>query len=456
MIDLKSISTAKEDLDRYEVENLFHSWSYQPASSPMRVVSAKGVRFKNESGKELLDFSSCFVSHNVGHQDPRVIEALVEQAETLCSFAPTFSTKPRAHLAKLVEAITPGDLSRTFFSPGGTEANEAAIKICHQYTGRRKVISRYRAYHGGTAASMTLSAGDPRNWAQTLGGTEWASVPLPYCYRCSFGLKYPACDLRCVTYIDEVIELEGGGDKVAGIFFEPVTGANGLIVPPEEYFPRLREICDRWGVLMIDDEVMSGFGRTGKWFAIDHWNVVPDIMTMAKGITCGYVPLGATVVRKHIGDRFKEQFFSHGATYAGHALACATGVRVVQIYQEDNLIENAAKMGEYLLQKAIELKDRHPSIGDVRGIGLFVGLELVKNRKTREPLIPVAAKIRSGSNPKTEVAKRLVELGMIAMAANPSNVLVMAPPLIVTKDEIDEGVGIMDKALEIADSYVEK
>ncbi len=456
MIDLKSISTAKEDLDRYEVENLFHSWSYQPAASPMRVVSAKGVRFKNESGKEFLDFSSCFVSHNVGHQDPRVIEALVEQAETLCSFAPTFSTKPRAHLAKLVEAITPGDLSRTFFSPGGTEANEAAIKICHQYTGRRKIISRYRAYHGGTAASMTLSAGDPRNWAQTLGGTEWASVPLPYCYRCSFGLKYPECDLRCVTYIDEVIELEGGGDKVAGIFFEPVTGANGLIVPPEEYFPRLREICDRWGVLMIDDEVMSGFGRTGKWFAIDHWNVVPDIMTMAKGITCGYVPLGATVVRKHIGDRFKEQFFSHGATYAGHALACATGVRVVQIYQEDNLIENAAKMGEYLLQKAIELKDRHPSIGDVRGIGLFVGLELVKNRKTREPLISVAAKIRPGSNPKTEVAKRLVELGMIAMAANPSNVLVMAPPLIVTKDEIDEGVGIMDKALEIADSYVEK
>lgn len=456
MKDLKSIPTAKEDLDGYEVENLFHSWSYQPSAPPMRVVSAKGVRFKTETGKELLDFSSCFVSHNIGHQDPRVLEALTEQANTLCSFAPHVSTKPRAHLARLVAEITPGDLSRTFFSTGGTEANEAAIKICHQYTGRRKIISRYNAYHGGTAASMTLSTGDPRNWAQVPGGVERVSVPLPHCYRCMFGHKYPECDLRCATYIDQVIELEGGGDQVAGILFEPVTGSNGLVVPPKEYFPRLREICDKWGVLMIADEVMSGFGRTGKWFGIDNWDVVPDIMTMAKGLTCGYVPLGATVVRKHIGDHFKDHFFSHGATYAGHALACAAGVRVVQIYQEDNLIENAARMGEYLLEKAMELKDMHRSIGDVRGIGLFVGLDLVKNRKTREPLIPVAAKIRPGMNPKLEIARRLVELGMIAMAANPTNVIVMAPPLIVTKDEIDEGVSIMDKALEIADTYVEE
>ena len=455
MKDLKSLPTDKAALDSYEVENLFHSWSYQPNASPMRVVSAKGTRFKNEDGKEFLDFSSCFVSHNIGHQDPRALEALIEQANTLCSFAPNFSTKPRAQLAALVAEITPGDLSRTFFSPGGTEANEAAIKICHQYTGRRKIISRYNSYHGGTAASMTLS-GDPRSWAQVPGGTERVAVPSPYCYRCMFGQKYPECDLRCVTYIDQVIELEGGSEQVAGIIFEPVTGANGIIVPPDDYFPRLREICDKWGVLMIADEVMSGFGRTGKWFAIDNWDVVPDIMTMAKGITCGYAPLGATVARKHIGDRFKEQFFSHGATYAGHALACAVGVRVVQIYQEDNLIENAAKMGEYLLEKATELKDKHPSVGDVRGIGLFVGLELVKNRKTREPLIPLDAKVRPGLNPKLEVGKRLVELGMIAMAANPSNVIAMAPPLIVTKDEIDEGIAIMDKALEIADSYVEE
>lgn len=456
MINLKNIPVSKEDLDLYEVKHNFQSWSYQPAQSPLRVVSAKGVRFTTEDGRERLDFSSCFVSHNIGHQDSRVVEAIADQAKTLCSFAPSFSTKPRALLAKMLAEVTPGDLSRSFISLGGTEANEAAVKICHQYTGRRKMLARYRTYHGGTATSMSLSAGDPRNWAQVLGGTELISVPQPYCYRCMFGQKYPECNLQCVKYIDEVIELEGGGDKVAGIICEPLTGANGVIVPPPEYFPELREICDRWGILLIADEVMSGFGRTGKWFAVDHWNVVPDIMTMAKGLSGAYAPLGATIVRKHIGDRFKEQFFSHGATYAGHALACSAAVAVIPIYQEDNLIENSEKMGNYLLEKAMELQDKHASVGEVRGLGLFVGLELVKNKKTREPIISLNAKIKAGMNPKLEVAKKLGELGMMAMAANPSNVIAMAPPLIVTKDEIDEGIGIMDQALEVADAYTEK
>ena len=456
MIDLKKIPSDKESLDSYEVENIFQSWSYQPSKSPARVVSAKGVWFTTEDGRERLDFSSCFVSHNIGHQDKRVVEAICEQAKTLCSFAPALSTKPRAMLGKMLAEITPGDLSRSFISLGGTEANEAAIKICHQYTGRRKMIGRYRSYHGGTAASMTMSVGDARNWAQVLGGTELIRVPQPYCYRCPFGKKYPDCDIQCVKFIDEVIALEGGSEKVAGIIFEPVTGANGIIVPPPEYFPQLRKICDKWEVLMIADEVMSGFGRTGKWFAIEHWNVVPDIMNMAKGLSGAYVPLGATIVRKHIGDRFKEQFFSHGATYAGHALGCAAALAVIPIYQEDNLIENSAKLGKYLLEKSMELKDKHPCVGDVRGLGLFVGLELVKNKKTREPIMPVDAKIRPGLNPKLEVARKLGELGMMAMAANPSNVIAMAPALIVTKDEIDEGIAIMDKALEVADAHTEK
>ena len=456
MIDLKAIPTTRQDLDAYEVENLFHSWSYQPSQAPLRVMGAKGVRFTTEDGRERLDFSSCFVSHNIGHQDPRVVEAICEQAKTLCGFAPNFSTKPRALLAKMLAQITPGDLSRSFISLGGTEANEAAVKICHQVTGRRKIMARYRSYHGATATSMTLSAGDPRNWAQILGGTEWVSVPQPYCYRCMFGQQYPECDLQCVKYVDEVIELEGGGEKVGGIIFEPVTGANGIIVPPPEYFPRLRQVCDKWGVLMIADEVMSGFGRTGRWFAMDHWGVVPDIMTMAKGTTCGYLPLGVTIVRKPIGDRFKEQFFSHGATYAGHPLCCAAAVRTIQIYQEDHLIENSEKMGQYLLEKARALQDKHPCIGDVRGLGLFVGLELVKDRKTREPIMPVSAKILPGLNPKLEVARKLGEMGMIAMAANPGNIIAMAPALIVTRDEIDEGIGIMDQALEAADKYAEQ
>ncbi|MHC1729812.1 MAG: aspartate aminotransferase family protein [Syntrophobacteraceae bacterium] len=453
MIDLKNIASTKQDLDQYEVENIFHSWSYQPSQAPLRVIGSKGIRFYTEDGRERLDFSSCFVSHNIGHQDQRVVDAIIEQAKTLCGFAPNFSNKPRAILAKMLAELTPGDLSRCFITLGGTEANEAAIKICHQYTGRRKIIGRYRSYHGGTAVPMTLSAGDARGWAQVLGGTEMITVPQPYCYRCMHGLKYPECDLQCVKYIDEVIEMEGSGDKVAGIIFEPVTGANGIIVPPPEYFPQLRAVCDKHGVLMIADEVMTGFGRTGKWFAMDHWDVVPDIMTMAKGTTCGYLPLGVAITRKPIADRFKEQFFAHGATYAGHPLCCAAAVRVLQIYQEDNLIENSAKMGKYLLEKAMELKEKHPCIGDVRGLGLFVGIELVKNKKTREPIMPVAAKIRPGLNPKLEVAKRLGELGMMAMAANPGNTIAMAPALIIKKDEIDEGIALMDQALEVADKY---
>ena len=456
MKNLENIPTTKKDLDSYDVNNIFHSWSYQPETAPARVVSANGLRFTTEDGRERLDFSSCFVSHNLGHQDERMIQAIETQARELSSFAPSFSTKPRAVLGKMLEEITPGDLSRSFISLGGTEANEAAVKICHQYTGKRKIIARYRSYHGGTATSMTMSAGDARSWAQVLGGTDLIRVPQPYCYRCMFGKKYPECGLQCVKYIDEVIELEGGSENVAGIIFEPVTGANGIIVPPPEYFPLLRDICDKWGVLMIADEVMTGFGRTGKWFAMDHWDVAPDIMSMAKGLTGAYVPLGATIVRKDIGDRFRDQFFSHGATYAGHALGCAAAIRAIRIYQEDNLIENSRLMGEYLLERARELMDRHACVGDVRGLGLFVGLELVKNRKTREPIIPVDAKIRRGPNPKLEIAKKLSELGMIAMAANPSNVIAMAPALIATKDDIDEGIAIMDKALEEGDRYIEK
>ncbi|MBW2369204.1 MAG: aminotransferase class III-fold pyridoxal phosphate-dependent enzyme, partial [Deltaproteobacteria bacterium] len=314
---------------------------------------------------------------------------------------------------------------------------------------------RYRTYHGGTAAAMSLSAGDARSWAQVSGGADLVRVPHPYCYRCSFGLTYPNCEMRCATYINEVIELEGP-ESVAAIICEPVTGANGIIVPPREYFPQLREICDRHGVLLIADEVMTGCGRTGKMFAMEHWDVVPDIMALAKGLTCGYLPLGATVVRKHIGDRFKDQFFSHGATYAGHALCCATALAVLPIYSEDNLIENSTEMGRYLLEKARELEEKHPCVGEVRGLGLFVGIELVKNKKTREPLTAIDAKLRPEVNPKMEIAKRLGELGMMAMAANPVNVIALAPPLIVTRDEIDEGIAIMDEALTVGDRFVDK
>jgi len=451
--DLKTIDDNPDSLDRYEVDHIFQSWSYQPDVSPPRVKTADGLRFTMENGREMLDFSSCFVSHNVGHQDPRVIQAIKDQADELCSFAPSFSTRPRALLGKMLAEVSPGDLSRSFITLGGTEANEAAVKICHQYTKRRKIISRYRTYHGGTAAAMTLSVGDARSWAQIQGGTDSIKVPQPYCYRCSFGKEYPNCSLECAEYIDEVIQLEGGSEFVAGMILEPITGANGIIVPPDEYLPRVREICDKWGILLIADEIMTGFGRTGKWFAVDNWDVVPDIMSVAKGLTSASVPLGAAIVRKGIGDYFKDHFFSHGATYAGHALGCAAAMRVLQIYQEDKLIENSEKMGAYLLERAKELQERHPCVGDVRGKGLFVGIELVRDKKTREPIMPVDAKIRPGLNPKKAVAKRLGELGMILMAANPSNVIGLAPALIVTKDEIDEGIAMIDEALKEGDAY---
>jgi len=452
----REIPESPEDLNGYEVEHLFHSWSFQPAQSPPRVKTAKGARFTLENGRELLDFSSCFVSHNLGHQDPRVLAAVGKQLEELASFAPVFSTRPRAKLAKLLAEVTPGDLSRTFFTTGGTEANEAAIKIAHQYTGRRKIITHYQSYHGGTTVSMSASAGDARSWAQVQGGADFVRVPQPYPYRCVFGSASPEeCTARHLEYLRRVIEWEGGGGQIAAMILEPVTGANGIIVPPDGYLPGIRALCDEFGILLIADEVMTGFGRTGSWFACDHEHVVPDILTLAKGINSATVPLGACIVRKPIGDFFKDHFFSHGATYAGHALACAAALEVVACYQDDHLIDHARAMGDYLIERARGLQDNHPCIGEVRGKGLFVGVELVKNRDTKEPMVPIRGKLEPGMNPKLAVGKKLVELGMIAMAANPGTVLALAPPLIINKEEIDEAMGMLDVALAEADAYCE-
>ncbi len=454
MRNLRDIPSGTSELDRYEVDHLFHSWSFQPQEAPLRVVSARGARFTTEEGREMLDFSSCFVSHNLGHQDPRVVAAVSRQLDKLASFAPVFSTPPRARLARLLAEVTPGDLSRSFLTLGGAEANEAAFKIAHQYTGRRKIITHYQTYHGGTAAAMTASGGDPRGWVQFPGGADFIRVPQPYPYRCVFGTDGgDACAARHLEYLERVIEWEGGGEHVAAMVVEPITGANGIIVPPDAYLPGVREICDRHGILLIADEVMTGFGRTGEWFAVNHWDVVPDIMTLAKGITSAYVPLGAAIARKPIGDFFKDHFFGHGATYAGHALGCAAALEVIACYEDDDLIANAARMGDYLLERARELQERHPSVGDVRGKGLFVGIELVKDRATKEPMVPIRGKLAPGPNPKLAVGKKLIELGMIAMAANPGTVLALAPPLIVGKDEIDEGIEKLDIALAEADTH---
>ena len=456
MKSLREVADSPEDLDRYEVDHLFHSWSYLPERSPERIVAAQGVRCTTESGRELLDFASCFVSHNLGHGDRRVLDAIHRQTDELVSFAPVFSTRPRAKLARVLAEVTPGDLSRSFIVTGGAEANETAFKIAHQVTGRRKIVTHYQTFHGGTTAAMSASSGDARSWAQVEGGADFVRVPQPYPYRCVFGSSDPSeCAASHLAYLQRVFEWEGGGERIAAMVVEPITGANGILVPPDEYLPGVRALCDRYGVLLIADEVMTGFGRTGAWFAVDHWGVVPDIMTMAKGLNGAYLPLGATIVREHVGNAFKQRFFSHGATYAAHAAGCASAVEAIACYQDDDLVGNSARMGEYLLERVREVGERHPSVGDVRGKGLFVGVELVKSRETKEPMVAIGGKLRRGMNGKLAVGKKLAELGMIAMAANPGTVLALAPPLIVTKDDIDEGVAKLDEALAEADAYCE-
>jgi len=357
-------------------------------------------------------------------------------------------------LAKLLAEITPGDIKKTFFSTSGAEANEGAIKLARMASGKEKIIARWRTYHGSTMGAMALS-NDFRNWACEPSIPSVVHCLDPYCYRCPFGLTYPNCDLRCAKHLEDVIRFEGGAKRVAGFIAEPIVGANGIVVPPDGYWQKVREICDRYEVMMMCDEVMTGFGRTGKWFATEHWGVVPDVITMAKGITSGYVPLGATSVRPWVAEKFETNAWVHGHTYSGHTLAMAAGVATIEAYKADGLIQRSAELGKYLMDKAVELKEKHPSVGDVRGKGLFVGMELVKNRKTKEP---IHDGLIEGPRPPTAKMKVLAEAMKEGVYCLPGSVsvIMLAPPLTITKDEIDYAIKIFDKALGIADAEVTK
>jgi len=443
-----------EEIRKLETEYVLYPWVAQKGLNPVIVDHAKGNYFYDPAGKKYLDFSSMFVFSNLGHADERVVQAISAQAAKLPTAASPFATEPKARLAKLLAEITPGDIKKTFFSTSGAEANEGAIKIARMATGKEKIIARYRSYHGSTFGAMALS-NDFRNWACEPSIPSVLHCLDPYCYRCPFGLKYPGCDLQCATHVEEVIKFEGGAKRVAGFIAETVVGANGIIVPPDGYWQKIREICNRYEMLMMCDEVMVGFGRTGKWFAIEHWGVVPDVITMAKGITSGYVPLGATSVREGVAKAFETNPWVHGHTYSGHTLAMAAGIATIEAYRADDLINRAAQMGAYLLGKALELQDKHPCIGDVRGKGLFVGLELVKNRKTKEPLHDPFVE---GVRPPTAKMKVLAEAmkeGVYCLPGSAS-VLMLAPPLTITKEEIDFAMGVFDKALKIADAETEK
>ena len=434
----------REDAKRY----VLHSWSVQGALDPIPVAGGEGRYFWDYDGKRYLDFASQLVNVSIGHQHPRLVAAIKEQAEKLCTIGPPMATEPRSTLARLIAEVTPGDISLTFFTNGGAEANENAIKLARWYTGRQKVIARYRSYHGATAGSITLT-GDPRRWAAEPGIPGVVRMFDPYTYRCPAGHPDPCPVCTGGPHLEEILQYEGA-HTVAAVILETVTGTNGIIVPPDGYLQSIREVCDRHGILLIADEVMAGFGRTGTWFGVDNWDVVPDIITMAKGINSGYIPLGAMAIREPLADWVRDKMFAGGLTYSGHPLACAVGVASIEAFREEGIVEHAAELGDVFREALHGLAEKHPSIGDVRGLGCFWGLELVRNRETREPLVPFNAGGEAAA-PVARLVKAAAERGLYLMTH--WNVIMICPPLTITHDELDEGLAILDDVLSTADEY---
>lgn len=427
-------------------EYTFFSWSVQGQVNPIPVEKAGGIYFWDTDGKRYIDFSSQLMNTNIGHQHPKVVKAIQDQAGKLCFVHPGNATEPRGLLGKKLAEVTPGNLKKTFFTLGGAEANENAIKIARFYTGRHKILARYRSYHGATHGSIALT-GDYRRLAvepAMPGGIHFLD---PFCYRCSFGQKIESCRRECISHLEEVILYEGP-DKIAAVIMEGVVGSNGIIIPPDDYWPRVREICSKYGILLISDEVMSGWGRTGKWFAVDNWGVTPDMITTAKGITSGYLPLGAVIVSEPIANYFDDKYLYAGLTYNGHALACAAAVATIEVYEDEKLIENAVIVGKQLGTALEGIKKYHHSVGDVRYIGLFSAIELVTNRETKQSFSP---------NVMAEVGKVLRQNGLFTfiMANNMGSILFVVPPLCITNDQLNEGLAIVEKALEVTDKAAE-
>ncbi len=430
-----------EELERKYV---LRSWAVQGSMPYDEIVGGKGCWFWDNNGKKYLDFSSQWVNTNIGHQHPGVIQTIKEQADKLCFIAPNFGHETRGRLAEQIVRHTPGDLNKVFFTLGGGESNDNALNLVRQVTGRYKVMARYRSYHGTTLGALSLS-GEPRRLSAEPLVPGVVRIFDPYCYRCSFGKTYPGCGIECAEHIREVMLYEGP-ESIAALFLEPVTGTNGVFVPPKEYLPRVREICDEFGVLLVADEVMSGWGRTGKWFGVDNWDVVPDVMTTAKGVTQGYVPLGVVMVSQKIADYYDDKMFWCGLTYSGHPLACAAGIATLKIYEEENIIENAARMGEKLKTRLEKIKANHPAVGDVRSIGLFSAVELVKDRETKEPLAPW-----NGPDPgiMARINRCLRDKGVYVYIR--WNYLFIAPPLSINEEELNFGLDALDQCLELAD-----
>jgi taurine---2-oxoglutarate transaminase len=416
-------------------------WVAQNTADPIPIARAQGAYFWTPEGKRFLDFNSQLMCINIGHGEPRVVRAIQAQLEKVAYVTPSMVTEPRARLGAKLAEITPGDIDVFFFTNGGAEANENAIKIARAYTGRPKILTRYRSYHGGTAAAMAAT-GEPRSWSQpSMPG--FVHVLDPY-HGIERGWESPESSLR---YLDEVVQLEGP-HTIAAILLEPVTGTNGVLVPPDGYLQGIRALCDRHGILLIADEVMTGFGRTGTWFAIDHWNVVPDLITMAKGLTSAYVQLGAVGMRQKIADTFQDRPFPGGLTYGSHPVACAAALATIAVYEEDGLIDRARRLGVVMAERLADLAARHPSVGAVRSLGLFGVVELIRNPKTREPLAPFA-----GTSPEMAALSTFFrEQGLYTFLR--WNYFFTNPPLTTTEAELQEGFEIIDRGLAITDRAI--
>ncbi len=435
-----------DELREMERQYVLHSWTVQSRYNSPVVVTGDGASFVDMDGRRYLDFTSQAMCNNLGHQHPRVVKAIVEQAQKLCFIQGSWGCEPRAKLAKRLAEVVPMERAKTFFTNAGAESNENAIKFARWFTGKQKIITRYRSYHGASAGAMSLT-GDPRRWAAEPGIPGVIRAFDAYCYRCSMGLEYPSCNLRCAQQIDEMIMYEGAAN-VAAVLIEPIVGTNGILVPPDGYLQRLREICDANQVLLICDEVMTGFGRTGSWFACQHWDVVPDIIVTAKGLTGALIPLGAVIVSGKIADAFENRMLYAGLTYLGHTLACAAGVAALEAYEQENLIEHSRVLGDRMLARLREMQTRHPSIGEVRGKGLFAAVELVKDRQSREPFVP----FNVDSPVLGRIAREAKERGVIFMAR--WNYFVLAPPLVITETELDRALDMLDELLVYADAEV--
>ncbi len=437
------------ELDRAHV---FHSWSAQALIDPLPIASAQGSYFTDFDGNRYLDFASQLVNANIGYGHPRLVAAIQQYAGRLTTIGPTFANDARSEAARLIAELAPGDLNRVFFTNGGAEAVENAIRMARLHTGRHKVLAAYRSYHGATAGAISLT-GDPRRWGAEPALSGVVHFWGPYAYRSAFHSESPEqeCE-RALQHLRDTLMVEGA-HTVAAIVLETVVGTNGVLVPPDGYLEGVRAICDEFGIVWIADEVMAAFGRCGEWFAVDHWGVAPDLITFAKGVNSGYVPLGGVVISERIAQTFDQRPFPGGLTYSGHPLACASAVASIEIFKDEGIVDHARVLGaEVIGPELVKIADRHPSVGEVRGLGVFWAVELVRDPATHEPLVPYNAS-GAAARPMIDFAAACTQRGLWPMVHfNRTHVV---PPCTITEQEVREGLAILDEALDVADDFVD-